>query len=121
MALKILNMAFVDSSKISDQAILQELGERFRALRLRRNLTQQQLADRTLLSLNTIKALEAGRAKLSTLVAVLRELGALDQLAALAAGPEVSPMQLAKLKGKPRQRASGSRGKLVDDQGEVEW
>lgn len=103
---------------MSDKAVLAELGARLRSLRLRKNLTQQQLAERALLSLNTIKALEVGRAKLSSLVAVLRELNSLNTLDQFIPEPGISPLQLAKLKGKTRQRASGSRGKTVDKAGQ---
>ena len=104
----------MDFYSMSDKAVLAELGSRLRSLRLRKNLTQQQLAERILLSLNTIKALEAGRAKLSSVVAVLRELNQLDTLDNFIPEPGISPLQLAKLKGKTRQRATGSRGKSAD-------
>ena len=104
----------MDFYSMSDKAVLVELGGRLRSLRLRKNLTQQQLAQRTLLSLNTIKALEAGRAKLSSVVAVLRELNQLDTLEHFIPEPGISPLQLAKLKGKTRQRATGNRGKSAD-------
>ena len=94
---------------LSDKAIEKELGDRLKALRLRKNKTQQELADATTLSLNSIKALESGRSKLSTLIAVLRELDALDQLDNFIPEITISPMQLAKNKGIVRQRASGER------------
>ena len=108
----------MDLYSVSDQVIEAELGERFRALRLRRNLTQQQLADAVGLSLNSIKSLEAGRGKLATVIAVLRELQALAGLDQFIPPQTVSPLQLAKQKGRVRQRATGTRGA----KGEVsEW
>lgn len=100
----------MDFYPLSDTAIATELGRRLRALRLRRNITQQALAEATMLSLNTIKALEGGSGKLSSLIAVLRELQALDQLDAFIPDETVSPMQLARSRGRVRERASGSRG-----------
>lgn len=94
---------------MTDNAILAELGARFRALRLRRNLTQRELAERTALSITAIKSLEAGRTRLQTAIAVLRDLGKLDDLDGFIAAPGVSPIQLAKLGGKQRERATGSR------------
>ncbi|MFW2404566.1 MAG: helix-turn-helix domain-containing protein [Gammaproteobacteria bacterium] len=94
---------------MTDQAILAELGDRFRELRLRKNLTQRELAERTALSVTAIKSLEAGRTRLQTAVAVLRELGHLDDIDQFIARPGISPMQLARLGGKKRKRASGSR------------
>ena len=100
----------MDFYSMTDRAICTELGTRIKALRLRRNRTQQQLATATAVSLNVIKALEAGRGKLTSLIAVLRELESLDSLEQFIPEPEVSPLQLAKRQGKKRQRASGSRG-----------
>lgn len=101
----------MDFYTLSDKGIQKELGQRIKALRLRQNITQKQLAEAITLSLNSIKSLEAGRGKLSTLIAVLRELGALDQLDHFIPEISISPMQLAKMQGKVRQRASGERSK----------
>ena len=105
---------------MTDQGIAKEIGHRVRSLRLRRNLTQQQIAEATALSLNVIKSLESGRAKLTTLIAVLRELGSLDDLDRFIPEFTVSPLQLAKRKGKQRQRASGKR-LLRGNKDEAEW
>ena len=105
---------------LSEKGIEEELGRRIRALRLRKNITQKELAEATTLSLNTIKSLESGSGKLSTLIAVLRELGALDHLNSFIPEPSISPIQLAKMQGKGRERASGER--LKDkSKGETEW
>lgn len=100
----------MDFYSMTDKAIGLEIGSRLKALRLRKNLTQQQVADAATVSLNVIKALEGGKGKISSLIAVLRELGALDGLDQFISEPEVSPLQLAKQRGQKRQRASGSRG-----------
>jgi len=99
----------MDFYSMSDKALETELGARIKSLRLRKNLTQQQLSDAVALSLNSIKSLEAGKAKLSTLIAVLRELGALDSLDSFIPAITISPIQLARQQGKQRQRASGTR------------
>ena len=99
----------MDFYSLSDKAIEKELGDRIKALRLGKNLTQKELATATTLSLNSIKALESGRSKLSTLITVLRELDTLDQLDNFIPEISISPMQLAKNKGYVRQRASGER------------
>jgi len=101
----------MDFYTLSDKAIEKELGNRFRSLRLRKNITQKELADATTLSLNVIKALESGRGKLASIIAVLRELGALDQLDSFIPQTTISPLQLAKMQGKVRERASGERVK----------
>lgn len=105
---------------MTDKGIGAEIGSRIRSLRLRRNLTQQQVADAAALSLNAIKSLESGKGKLVTLIAVLRELDGLDGLESFIPEPAVSPLQLVRRQGKKRQRASGRRGN--EDQSETgEW
>lgn len=106
----------MDYYSMSDKAIAAELGERIKTRRLRRNLTQQELATACALSLNSIKALEGGKGKLATLIAVLRELQSLDGLENFVPDMGVSPLQLARLKGKQRQRASGQRSTPEMDQ-----
>jgi len=110
----------MDFYALSDKYIEQELGSRLKALRLQRNITQKDLAEATTLSLNSIKSLEAGRGKLSTLIAVLRELGALDHLDSFIPEISISPMQLAKMQGRVRKRASGERIKS-QEKDESEW
>ena len=107
-------------NSMSDKAIEAELGARIKAWRLRLNLTQQQLSDATALSLNVIKSLEAGKGKLSSLIAVLREFRLLDDLDSYIREPGVSPLQLAKRQGKVRQRASGKRLQRVAGESD-EW
>ena len=91
---------------MTDNAIAKEIGRGIRAQRLRKNITQQALSQATLLSLNTIKALEVGKGKLLSLIIVLRELDALDQLRHFTPEVSISPLQLAKMQGRVRQRAS---------------
>ncbi len=105
----------MDLYSLSDKGVQAELGNRIRALRLRKNVTQNALAAATTLSINAIKSLEAGKGKLSTLIAVLRELGALEQLDSFIPEPPISPVQLAKLQGRRRERASGRRLKENSD------
>ena len=110
----------MDFYALSDKYIERELGNRLKSLRLQRNITQKDLAEATTLSLNSIKSLESGRGKLSTLIAVLRELGALDHLDSFIPEISISPMQLAKMQGRVRKRASGERPK-PQERDEPEW
>ncbi len=108
----------MDYYLMTDKGIELEMGNRVKSLRLRKNMTQQQLSNATALSLNTIKALEAGKGKLSSLIAILRELGALDAIDSFIPEISISPLQLAKRQGKKRQRASGSRLKRAQKESE---
>lgn len=83
-----------------------ELGDQLRAVRLRQNLDQRELAAQAGVALNAVKNLEGGKgATVRSLIKVLRGLGREDWLQTLAPQVSVSPMQLLERKA-PRQRAS---------------
>lgn len=106
-----------------DNAVLNELGNRIKRQRLSRNITQEALAEATLLSVGTIKSLEVGKAKLATVVAVLREFGALQELDSFIPEITISPLEIAKRKTPKRVRA-GRRQSISSDQAkdtESEW
>ncbi len=86
-----------------------ELGERLRALRLRQNTDQQELAARAGVALNAVKRLESGKGGTTrSLIKVLRALGREDWLDALSPQVTISPLQALARKA-PRQRASRKR------------
>ena len=100
---------------MTDQAVAAEIGQRIEQMRLERNLTQQQLADAVGLSRVSYAKLVSGQGKFINVIAVLR---ALDQLALVERlVPEIvpSPLQQLKMKGRQRQRATGSRGASKTD------
>jgi transcriptional regulator with XRE-family HTH domain len=105
---------------MSDRAIQKEIGKRFRQLRLNRNVTQKDLADRTMTSVTRIKSLEGGNAKLETMIMVLRELDILEDLDFFIADPGISPLELAKRQGSKRQRASNRDDGLAEGE-DSEW
>lgn len=112
----------MDLKNMSIYAITHELGERIRQARLNRNLTQAELADKTGLSIKAIVNTEKGKSKLDTFVAVLVALDIAEQLNLFLPVQEISPIQLAKLKGKKRQRASKSSPKTVaTNEGSEQW
>lgn len=103
-------MRIVETLTKSDLAWQQDLGARLQAHRLNQNLSQAELAAATGLARKTITNLETGHGgTLLTLIAVLRGLGLLDRLDAFLPEPGPSPIQLAKLAGKQRRRATGRR------------
>jgi len=100
---------------LTDEAILGELGKRFAQRRLEMQLSQEMLAEQAGVSKRTVERVESGATtQISTMIRILRVLGLLDRLEALVpvAGPR--PMDLLKLKGKARKRASGKRN-LTDE------
>jgi putative transcriptional regulator len=105
-------MRIMQYENMSDAAILGEIGRRLRRERLNRNLTQAELAKRIGVGRRTLQNSEDGEVTtLATLVAILRGLDLLGQLDKFIPDPPLSPIQLAKLQGRRRQRASreGSR------------
>jgi len=97
----------MDYSISTDSQVLEDLCGKLKQRRLNLNLTQDYLAEESGLHLQTIKKLEAGRTvSLLTLIKVLRAYGDLNSLEVLLPETGVSPMELLKLKGKQRKRAS---------------
>ena len=66
---------------MSDKAILVEIGTRLKSKRLRKDFSQQELADRAGLSRNTISDMErGGSATFQNFIRTLRALDVLDEL-----------------------------------------
>ena len=103
---------------LTDDAILAELGGRFAQRRLELQLTQEMLAEQAGVSKRTVERVEAGATtQISSIIRILRVLGLLDRLETLVPEAGLRPMDLLKLKGKVRKRASGKR-KPTD---EIPW
>jgi DNA-binding XRE family transcriptional regulator len=91
---------------MSEKAVLEELGRRIQAQRLNVNLAQAEVARKAGVSRRALQNLESGRVcTLSLLIRVLRAMDKLSQLDAFLPEPGLSPIQLAKLKGRERRRA----------------
>jgi len=98
----------MDTTSIA--AILLEIGRRIQQERLNQNLSQAELSRKAGVSRKTMTNLETGEGcSLVTLLSVLRGLGRLDQLDTFLPDPGISPIELAKLQGKVRKRATGKR------------
>lgn len=96
---------------MSPVAIAEELGKRLKKARLNTDLTQAEVAARAGLNRRTILNAEKGKVQLENLVAILVSMDMTDQLNTFLPVQEISPIQLAKLKGRERQRASKSKNK----------
>jgi transcriptional regulator with XRE-family HTH domain len=95
---------------LTDEVILEELGGRLARRRLELQLTQEMLAEQAGVSKRTVERAEAGATvQVSTLIRILRVLELLDRLEALVSEAGPRPMDLVRLKGKERKRASGKR------------
>ena len=105
---------------MSDRAILREIGRRLKRKRLDRNLSQQRLADKAGINRTTVQKIEKGTpSSILTIIGILRALEALDELNSFLPDPGLSPLQLAKMKGKERRRAS--RQIKENKKGESDW
>jgi transcriptional regulator with XRE-family HTH domain len=99
------------TSHLTDEVLLKLIGERLARLRLGQNLTQEQVAEEAGLGLRTVQRLELGASatRLTSLLRVCRVLGLLEGFESLLPEEAVSPMELLKLKGRQRKRATGGR------------
>ncbi len=96
---------------MNDKAILIEIGDRINRQRLNRNITQAALASHAGVARTVVQRIEGGQGcTLENLIRILRALGLLDQMDAFLPVPEISPLQLVKLHGRKRQRATTQKG-----------
>ena len=104
----------------SDDILLENLGSQIKQMRLNKNLTQKQLRELSGLSRSAISDLEnKGTGSIISFIRILRALDKLDILNHFITAAPVSPIQIAKLKGKTRRRASGN--KSPDKNEKSEW
>lgn len=102
-------------NEMSNDAVLEQLGNRLLQYRLNRNMTQAALAKETGVSGRTINRLEHGQSThVSNLISLLRGLDLLQNLDALVPEPAISPIQQLALQGKNRQRASSPAKEQTD-------
>lgn len=104
---------------MSDDAALEMLGKRLGRRRLDLNLTQARLAEQAGVSKKTIERIETGASVQSlNLIRILRALDLLQGINLMVPEPLPSPMELLKLKGKSRRRASS---KPAENQPKKNW
>ncbi|MHA7128442.1 helix-turn-helix domain-containing protein [Algoriphagus namhaensis] len=115
-------MAFTnkDWAALSDSAIVQAIGEFIKGTRLNRNITQADLATQAGLNRWTLSQIENGESiNLSSLIQILRALDQLNLLQGFELKNELSPLELAKMQKKKRERARGSDS--TDQNGDLGW
>jgi transcriptional regulator with XRE-family HTH domain len=102
---------------MTDDAVLEELGRRLERRRLDLQLTQAKLAEEAGVSKRTVERIEAGAAAQTlSLIRILRVLDILQGLDQLIPETGPRPMDLLKLKGKERKRASSSSAANQSDE-----
>jgi transcriptional regulator with XRE-family HTH domain len=111
---------------LTDEQVLEKLGGELRRMRLERNLSQANVAERAGVDRTTVVKIEAGKGNsLMNLVQVLRALGRLELLDGFHEEPRISPMmaleQEAKYYRKLRKRASPRKDRIVPPKPKSTW
>jgi transcriptional regulator with XRE-family HTH domain len=97
--------SYANWSEYSDIAIEKHLGAFVKEMRQRQNKTQAELAKEADISRSTLSLLERGDAgTITTLIKLLRVLDQLHILQVFQVSKQISPLALAKLEQKPKQR-----------------
>jgi transcriptional regulator with XRE-family HTH domain len=92
---------------MTDVFVVKTLCQSIKQMRLNKNMSQEELAERSGISRITISRMETGKAiNLLTFVQILRALENLDLLNHLNIEPEISPMQVMEERSKYRKKAS---------------
>lgn len=99
-------------------ALAGEIGERLKQARLNRDLTQSEVAQLAGVARKTVLNAEKGKAQLEIFIAIMIALELTEHLDLFLPKQQISPLQLAKLQGKKRQRASGQRRESEEDKSE---
>ncbi|MBU2071481.1 MAG: helix-turn-helix domain-containing protein [Gammaproteobacteria bacterium] len=104
---------------ITAAALAEDIGERLKQARLNRDLTQSEVAALAGVARKTVLNAEKGKVQLDIMIAILMALDLTEQIDLFLPKQEISPLQLAKLQGRKRQRASGQRSSKDEDT--AEW
>lgn len=108
--------------KMTDIAIISQIGSFIKHTRLNKNITQAQLAKTSGLNRWTIGQIENGESvTLSSLIQLLRALDVLYVLNNFEVNKEISPLAYAKLKKEQRERASGKASNMVNEDDDLGW
>jgi len=93
-------------NSLTDETVLAELGKRLARTRLRRNISQAELATEAGVAKTTVERLERGGGiQLESVIRILRALGQLDRLDVVISESLPSPIERLDNRGKERRRA----------------
>lgn len=109
---------------LSDAEITSRISARLKELWLKQNISRQDLAVCSGVSMSSIVRMEDGEIKsFESLIRVLRTLGKIDVLLPLVEEGEISPNEYFKLvhSAKPRQRRRASKSVIDNQQEKSEW
>ena len=111
---------------LTDVELCNRIAAKIKTVRLKQNMSQAELADKSGVSISTIKRMEDGEVKnFESLIRILRTLGKLDIFIPLVEEEQLSPneyYELASKANKPkRKRKRASKGYTKENKEESEW
>jgi transcriptional regulator with XRE-family HTH domain len=97
----------MDWYEMSNPGVILTIGKRIKEIRLRKNITQEDLAKRAGVGVVSVINIEKGKpVSMSIFIPIIRELNLLENLERLLPSPPISPILMKKMQGKKRKRAS---------------
>lgn len=109
---------------LSDAEITKRISEKLKELRLKQNITRQDVSASSGVSMSSIVRMEDGEIKsFESFLRILRTLGKIDILLPLLEEEELSPNEYFKLvnSAKAKQRKRASKSIINNQQEEFEW
>lgn len=109
---------------LSDAEITKKISAKLKELRLKQNITRQDLSANTGVSMSSIVRMEEGEIKsFESFLRIVRTLGKMEVLTPLLQEEEISPNEYYKIvhSAKASQRKRASRSSKNDNQEESEW
>ena len=111
---------------LTDTELCNRIAAKIKTVRLKQNMSQAELANKSGVSISTIKRMEDGEVKnFESLIRVLRTLGKLDVFVPLVEEEQLSPneyYELASKANKPkRKRKRASKGYTKENKEDSEW
>ena len=112
-----------DIYTLSDTQLSKRIGEKLKAIRLKRNITQQSLAEAASISLSSVKKVENGEnGSFDPMLSLLRHLGMLESISQLFEEEQLSPSEYYEMVNKAKkQTRKRAVGKLKVNKEESEW
>lgn len=112
-----------DIYTLSDTQLTKRIGEKLKAIRLKRNITQQSLAEASSISLSSLKKIENGEiGTFDSLLRVLRTLGMLESISALFEEEQLSPSEYYEMVNKAKKHMrKRAVGKLKVNNEKSDW
>lgn len=109
---------------LSDAEITNKISARLKEIRLKQNISRQDLSADSGVSVSSIVRMEDGEIKsFESLLRILRTLGKIDIFLPMIEEEEISPSEYFKMvhSAKPQQRKRATRSRNINQQEESEW